>query len=261
MQYGTCKLCGEHRALIQAHILPRGVYFTERGEPGIVIPGDTRLHISKNAGGFYDPGILCERCDNEQLGPFDKFGTHLLRDKEWDAYLTGSGDNAFYRVAEVDYFQLKFFLLVCLWRSAITTRPEFKHVRLGPMIHELDRLVKTRDAVGPDVFSVIATRLRVEPGSPLGIDPSLGLYLPASHRQLGLRVVKIQLWEFVFSVKTDSRPWPSDYADFVLQPGRDWLVFHRDFWTSSHARTMIEDTALQDLADVRRRGKRVGRAR
>ncbi len=70
---GKCNLCGEHKKLIKAHIIPQFL-FKEHYlccSPPFPYPIKSRI-------GTYDSNILYAKCDNDVIGKFDDFACETL---------------------------------------------------------------------------------------------------------------------------------------------------------------------------------------
>ena len=71
-----CKYCGQTKALIKAHLVPRCFYPKLEGQPHYLLTTDGS-RPNKSWTGLYDPNILCAECD-AMIGEFDQYACELL---------------------------------------------------------------------------------------------------------------------------------------------------------------------------------------
>ena len=97
-----CRLCGEDKKLIKAHIIPQCLHMLIQ-EP---YPAECMIQISKKPGtypkrtpvGEYDDSILCADCDNHIFGNWDEYAGKLLLQK-----IDMNTTQKFWIVQEYDY--------------------------------------------------------------------------------------------------------------------------------------------------------------
>lgn len=150
---GKCKLCGEEKRLIDAHIVPRCFYpKLPSGEPHYFLTIDGN-RPSRSWTGVYDQNLLCEDCDRA-LGVFDQYACELLlpwpsRDallRESNGLIAKGKDTRYagYRLfPDVDKLQL--FAASLVWRTATSARKEFKIAPESSFFRKAEMLLRTRD--------------------------------------------------------------------------------------------------------------------
>jgi hypothetical protein len=148
-----CRLCGEDKKLIKAHIIPQCLY-TLLQEP---YPAEPMIKIFKKSGAYpkrtptgeYDDGILCADCDNHVFGNWDEYAGKLLLQK-----VDMNTTQRYYIVQDYDYPSLKLFFLSVLWRMSVSTRPSFERVRLGPHEAQIHDMLLRKDPGPSETFPI-----------------------------------------------------------------------------------------------------------
>lgn len=106
-----CKLCGEDKNLIKAHIIPEGFFRPLRY--GSIVP---EIHSNTNGvfpkrspSGIYDKNILCEKCD-KYIGSWDGYAHQLLIQNFSEEFAVHKGNTkAAYKIDNFNYKKLKLF--------------------------------------------------------------------------------------------------------------------------------------------------------
>lgn len=138
-----CALCLNVAELRKSHIIPEFFYdlvYDERHR-FLKISSDTSKRIVSVPQGIYER-LLCGRCEG-RIGVWETYaskvimgGTGLyIQPQDWGFTVLG-----------VEYAPFKLFGMSLLWRAAVSRRPEFFSVQLGP--HE-EKLRKMLDAEDP----------------------------------------------------------------------------------------------------------------
>lgn len=154
---GCCCLCGEHKVLIGAHILPRAFYADLKSEDSqdMTLMGDKCKRLVKN--GIKDNGILCAECDN-LLGDLDNEAIKFFRtdfSKYKNTVKDPKSDKVLYLyVVPPDVFKIKkliLFFVALLYRASISTSYVFKNVSLGKKYENLFRESLLRGEIPKEV--------------------------------------------------------------------------------------------------------------
>lgn len=92
----TCKLCGENKKLIKAHVIPKAFFNTllDSDDDFLkVISSKKGIREKISRMGIYDKHILCDTCE-QKFGPLDDYGFKVLI-QQFDQYFTPilSSDN------------------------------------------------------------------------------------------------------------------------------------------------------------------------
>jgi hypothetical protein len=124
---GECKLCQQHKTLINSHIFPEFFYKSLYDEKHRAVyltsnPGEKERYLQKGLREY----MLCEECEL-RLSKYERYAADILR--SLDSYPTIID---LYKNVTVDYKIFKLFQLSLLWRSGVSKREEFSQVALGP---------------------------------------------------------------------------------------------------------------------------------
>jgi hypothetical protein len=193
--------------------------------PPVIIATAADSFPQRSPGGIYDEELLCDLCE-VRFGPWDQYGAEcLLQRFDQDAQKgISNGEVIVYRVDNWDEARLRMFALSLLWRAAVTTRPFFKRVTLGPHEARLHDRILAGDPGPPNDFSVFLSRWQVRPEH---VGMELTQLSPYVWRLNGINMAKIFLGGFVFYIKCDKRPFNEPFPDIVLAPGRSIFAVPR----------------------------------
>lgn len=210
--FGKCLICGGDPT-VKAHLFPRALSFDIRGDSPNLVEGSLRRDgIKLNQNGEWDRELLC-REHEKQSGKGEKYAVELIRSlpKEWRANEHGA-----YELLNPKPALLAHFVFSTVWKFVMSKYGRDHQLDLGP--YEPILRERVFGDAGTDLpFIVGRHRLHLR-GSlvPLGIPP---------HRQ---KLDKWRTWMFAigglqFHLKTDQRPFPSDWNRFL---GNDNDVLH-----------------------------------
>lgn len=225
-----CKLCGEDRKLVDAHIIPRSLYPLDHDRSGIRILSSREGLPRRSQTGEYDSGLVCAPCE-KRFDPWDDYAPRLLTAEVTNRVSGDDGEALAYILTEVDYPRIKLFFLSLLWRMGATTRPMFQHVKLGPHERTLARMILAGDPGGVDDFTVVLRRFIDPIGAKAMLDPH-------PQRVEGLRTYRLYVPGYTVAMKVDSRPASGVLKDFALKPGEPWIVLLADFTKSTEMRVV-----------------------
>src|SRR4030042_6422490 len=132
-----CKLCGQRKNLIKAHIIPdfmyRELFDKDHRIRQMRVENKMFKKITQRETGEFDKNILCEKCDKEILGNYEAYAKRVLYGGA-PLSLPIKPERMFNKtwmpVGNIDYKKFKLFLLSILWRASITSRPYFSQVKL-----------------------------------------------------------------------------------------------------------------------------------
>lgn len=148
-----CILCQQEKKLIKAHVIPEFFYKDLYNQDGRFYNLSTKdIKTKRNIKplvqtGAFDKEILCEKCDNEKLSLFEKYGKKILyggviRDNKQvkcSNYKENDFEYSFFE--NVDYKKFKLFLLSILLRSHHSKHKMFKFVDLGPHANKIRDMI------------------------------------------------------------------------------------------------------------------------
>lgn len=222
-----CKLCGEERELIDAHIIPRSFYEPLKDGSGPIRIGSNRrgFYPKRSPSGSYDKELVCGKCE-ALFSPWDDYAQRLLLNpSEEPQVVKADGQPIAYVHQTVDYHKLKLFFVSLLWRVSASKREFFSLIRLGPFEDTAKQMILSNSPKDQDTFGVALAKFE----HPLGrvmLDPDRTRYFDISY-------CRLYLAGYIAYVKVDKRPAPGFLQDFQLAPGRPLVVILRDFKTSN----------------------------
>ncbi|SEB10539.1 hypothetical protein [Paenibacillus sp. 276b] len=153
---GHCKLCGEFRNLVRSHIIPEGFYLPLYDEKQVTYHSSP----SRNQFKFMQKGqreyMLCNKCDRDLLGPYDKYGIEVIRDNKYINKFF-SEEAEFW--TNVEYNKFKIFLLSVLLRAHFAENL-FTGIELDRSEEEvLKEYILKESAPSIDIFPVMGVKL------------------------------------------------------------------------------------------------------
>jgi hypothetical protein len=216
-----CKLCGQTKPLIDAHIYPRAIALEVggRGDLPRTYSVDGSEHPKRTPSGWYDSSILCAECDRDILGPFDQYGIEFLRWSRGDSPPTGHSSLWMPRARPgTDARLLKLFALSLLWRAAVSSRPEFEKARLGPFEAAARAALLAGQFQALDDFALTVTWYPDDPGQ--AMIPPFRIYM----KDARVRAYLMHLGSHSLTVKVDSRATPAPLRPHLVSPDREVSV-------------------------------------
>lgn len=232
----TCKLCGQDKPLVNAHIIPESMYPFEGTprQPLQVVASEKRGMRRQSPKGEYDPNLVCAGCE-ARFGPWDDYAARLLRRKPQDKdYLVGNKCEGAYQVQTYSYEKLKLFFISLLWRASETQRLAFSEVNVGPKytkrIAEMICQSNPGDAEEFATFLIRYTHPR---------DAHKAVMTPQKQRWDGIFFYRFYLGGYMAGVKVDKRSAPPPYSRFVLRPGKPLLICVMPFQKTAEYREMV----------------------
>jgi hypothetical protein len=205
---GTCRLCLQHRQLIDSHIIPGG--FFERiktDEPNMLL--NEKNYPKKSPKGVYDQNILCAPCDNT-MGKWDHYAQQVLMMDMSGFTPIGTQERlGGWERHEYEYPLLKLFFISLAWRASISTHNFYMQINIGPKFEEKARLMlRTEDPGDAHDFGVVLARFT----EPLGH----AFLNPHSERMVGVNHIRFYVAGFVIYMKVDQRRYRRDLEHFLL---------------------------------------------
>jgi hypothetical protein len=210
----VCKLCGEDRKLVRAHIIPKA--FFEPSRRGLVLMSDrTDMHPKRYPQGVYDPDILCAECES-LFKEWDDYAFKLLVERSSERLRLSSGGFPYEVMQSYDYGKLKLFFMSVLLRADLSEMPFWQRIRLGNRRLTLRKHVTRGTAPDPAVFPVFLTRL--------SSSDKYALYYPPEVERRGAIIYRFFMGRFDFRIRADKGPAPREARKAVLAPGRPLFI-------------------------------------
>lgn len=239
----TCKLCGENRQLIKAHIIPRQLYKPIRQASIEAPPRDqapwiftTRIGQGSTQvqNGIQDSSILCHECDNKLLGPWDAYGQKFLKNLTCPVKtIVDSTDK--YTLCEVedfDYKQLKLFFMSVLFRAHITSNEFFSQVNLGQWMKKLKKMILDQNPGDQNDFSVILFKYE---GDLSEIMPN-----PVRQKEDGVDFYRFRIPNYGFLIKVDKKKFSHGLNYLILKPNMPFQIVSMNYMDSAEYKNILE---------------------
>jgi hypothetical protein len=243
---GECKLCGDRKPLVKAHIIPKQFYRRIRGaSPHLIVAGiDSTDGKSFSQNGIHDTGILCAECDN-RLGIFDQYGYQVLHEHPIESQIERLGPQlAVYRLGKIDVERFRLFLVALVWRASISTSEVFQLVTLGPYEERLRAILAGEPSSAITLKTVTAALVLFRPPKYEQI-----LWSPFRSTFCGVNVITFYIYPWKLLLKLDRRPFEKPLDKLALDSQREAVAFVQDWWSPG------EFAVLQDLQTKLRRCK------
>jgi hypothetical protein len=229
-----CRLCGQERKLIKAHIIPEAFFRPLRSGP--IVPelhtNTEGAHPKRSPIGIYDKKILCVECD-ARFAPRDDHAQQVLirRFSEKLALFSGS-EKVGYKILDLDYKLLKLFFLGLLWRASVSTQPFYRRISLGPYENILRTMILANNPGRAEEFAVTLAKFS---------NPELTAMLdPHPNKFEGINYCQFYITGFVAYIKVDRRPVPLFLKDFLITQSPPIVVLLRDLDGSRDGAIMKE---------------------
>lgn len=209
-----CKLCGEDRPLVEAHIIPESMYpFDEPREPLLMVPSSPEIYPGRSRRGVYDRELVCEPCE-AKFSPWDDYANRLLRKEPGEHdYTCVDGEPRVYTVTPFDYPKLKLFFVSLLWRASESNQSFFAHVSVGPKhTARLREMIWMGEPGEPEEFSVFLVRLTHHD------DAHKTVMSPQRQTFESVRFWRFQVAGYMCDIKVDQRPTPPPQCRWILRP-------------------------------------------
>jgi hypothetical protein len=231
---GLCKLCGENRPFVRAHIIPEAFHRDLRGDsdrPPLLIATHPNSYPKRNPGGLYDDSMLCGRC--EERFSWDQYAAEcLLQNFEADSQPMSSEEDPLiaYQMHGWDEARLRMFAISLLWRASVTTNEVFRRTKLGPHEARVRNCVLSGNPGNPRDLSVFLIKWTTLPGQQ---NLTLVQMSPYRHKIDGVNVSRFFLGGFAISVTVDRRPLGSPLDAITLCPAQPVCAIALDFKSSN----------------------------
>lgn len=161
----VCRLCGQVKRLIKAHVIPDCFQSPLKGDDKKMVKIDLK-NDSKGINSYsfsIDGQILCKECDNSfsavekyTSSLLDKIRNHTLASIRQQKSKGGHTDYYY----QADLAKVKKCLLSILWRMSISKLPYLKSVNLGPLEDLLKSRLHSDQLMAPEFFPVMLYSLK-----------------------------------------------------------------------------------------------------
>ena len=223
-----CKLCGEQKKLIKAHIIPKQYYrriIHEGSKPHLLkFEIDNISNESKTQSGIYQDDLLCADCDNK-IGQYDKYGYEILTrqidDKKLQVIAKG---HQVYEIGEIQIEAFRLFLVSLAWRSGIAQDQFFSLVKLGVYEERLKQILLGKKSEVLDSITAVIVLFRPPKYPDI-------MWSPFCSKMDGINLAIFYLPPWKILLKLDRRPFGHPFDKFALAVGKPAYAAVHDFWS------------------------------
>lgn len=213
-----CRLCGQRRNLIKAHIIPEAFFREARKgakKPRIIFD-DPNTYPKRSPIGVYDQEILCYQCESK-FQTMDDYGVQVLLTKFHELFLPMTyGDRVVHQAENINYNLLLRFLVATLWRASVSTQMFYKDVNLDQLESLAKRTILIPDSPIPKHFSAILSRWVTDKETAFATKVLLNPYPSTIY---GIKSYRFYFGQVVADIKADKRPLPDVlHPVMLLQP-------------------------------------------
>lgn len=239
-----CKLCGEDRPLIRAHIIPEAFFreLRDGGRAPLMVTNSPSVFPRRAPIGVYDSTILCSDCENK-FSVCDSYGAEVLLSKFSELFkpLSRGQDTVAYAAEGVNQPLLQRFFASVLWRASVSSQLFFSNIRLGPLADSARRVFLDESPEDGNLFSTVLTKWTA---SEQRRNLTTAMMNPFGERWDGVNAYRIYFGEITAYIKADKRPFK--------EPLRGLEVGARDtlFITTRHLDDSKELRVMKLVADA-----------
>lgn len=233
-----CKLCGEDRPLIRAHIIPES-FFRELRDDGpapLIVTNKPGAYPKRAPIGVYDQELLCAACE-ARFGRFDDYGAEVLLNRRDELFkpIAHNSEVLAFAADGIDQGVLSTFFVSVLWRAAATSQMFFANIKLGPF---QDIAKQVLVGATPENVHIFATVLSRWTASKKREDLTTAMMNPFAERWDGINAYRLYFGEHVAYIKVDKRPYTEPWKSMQIGAQKTLFVTTRDFDESKELKVM-----------------------
>ncbi len=149
-----CALCLEDKELQKSHIFPEFLY-AKIYDPGhkyfaISLSSEERNKLRRK--GTYEL-LLCDSCE-KRIGVFEDYAAKILNGGA-EIGIEHQKDRML--IHNVDYLKFKLFQVSLIWRSGVSSLPEFSGIKLGPHLDIMRKMILESNPLEPYQYGCIVS--------------------------------------------------------------------------------------------------------
>ncbi|MBU2875046.1 hypothetical protein KO508_13640 [Marinobacter salexigens] len=229
-----CRMCGEDRKLIEAHIIPRSFYepLKENGQIPRIITDKAGVYPKRSQTGAYDKEIVCENCE-QMFSPWDDYGYNFLFQELDEAnYISDGGRAVAYNFGKCDVEKLKLFFLSVLWRASVSKHDIFHDVQLGPFEEKLRALLLSGDSGDNSEFAIALSKFDAPANK-------TGILAPDRTRYNGVNHYRFYMAGYMAAIKVSKSRSSETFEKLYFSPGKNVYCIIREFDKSGEYKALI----------------------
>ena len=228
-----CKLCGDDKRLIKAHIIPEGFFRRQRqGKESLeLITNKAGEYNKKTPIGVYDQTIVCKDCENI-WGEWDDYAQKLLAEEPLNGQARyHGGQKIAYMVKDFDYTKLKLFFISILWRASVSSHQFFSRISLGSFEKIARDFIANNNPGKSEDFSVTLSKFCHPLGKQCIMDPY-------QYKNSGVNYYRFYLAGYIADIKVDDKPTPIPLSQIIISEDKPLYILCRDFRKSKELNLM-----------------------
>ena len=218
-----CKFCGNETALIEAHIIPAGLFRRLRqGKKSLeMITNKAGEYTKKSPTGVYDKTIVCSKCESIWQ-EWDNYAQLILANKPLNGRVRYHNNKRIcYIVDNYEYRKLKLFFISMIWRASVSSHQFFSRISLTQFEDIAKQHIINDDPGDREVFSVVVTKF----DHPL----AKGIFDPYIYNNSGVNYARFYLASYIADIKIDHKPTPEKLSQLTMDENRPLYIICRDF--------------------------------
>lgn len=149
----SCRLCRLVLPLCKSHIIPEFIFSKMYDKKHHILEmfdvKEGKFHLIQKG---ETERLLCRVCESK-LNKFERHSRRLFVDA---LPKPNPPQNRLITIPNLDYRLFKLFLLSILWRASISSRPMYRHVKLGPHEETIRGIIMAEDPGPQDQYPCIA---------------------------------------------------------------------------------------------------------
>ena len=240
-----CKLCGENKKLIEAHIIPKSFYkLVNKSDSGsLIISQEPGEYPKRSPVGVYDKEIICENCE-KIFAPWDDYGLKFFtKSLKEENYIKNGEERTAYNLGSCDFEKLSLFIYSVLLKASLSSQKLFQKVNLGPFEKLLIDSIINRQIPNQKIFSIVLYRFDAPPNQTGILNPMPIRYENVLHQRL-------YLGNYMCAVKVSKQTNPKCFDGIYLEQGKDVYFIETPFKESNEYRALLR--TVRDSKNARK---------
>lgn len=221
---GICKLCGNEKKLIRAHIIPTAFF-----EANNFLISSVKKYAQQRKTGPYDPRILCADCDNGVIGRLDDYGCEIflerknvILEKIYNPVQPSQFINKYSLKDKTGYHNLGRFIISILWRASVSLHEDFVDFSLGEYEEFAKRTILDICYDFGSIFSIAVSFL-----CDLPVKVNSFSSVPTIIKNVNFYIFIIGFYKIF--IKFGKEELPIDMKHMILSSKNDLLMIENEF--------------------------------
>lgn len=192
-------------------------------------------HYEKLPTGIFDKNILCQSCESTYMkwdGCVKKFLDDPLKDQQAYYHYQGA-EIVCYELFNVNYKQLKLFILSSLWRWHVASYKSFNRIDLGPYFDKIRKQILEQNAGDDSEFEINLSKFIYKNGN-------IHFHIiPFRKKVEGINYYVFHVYGYTFYIKVDKQIKNDVMREIRLKENGYLALIMRDFDKSIEKQALI----------------------